>query len=135
VTTTLEQAIKELRAYNLKHPIDLIAHGLRPTDEEYVRMVLLDNQVYRVCLTRVFMANNWLWMLSVMKPYGEENEDRARLPSQAEAEKIAAAFFPNGYTALNEGHQIITRTCLKFITTEAKTEGGEVHGRSEKGEV
>lgn len=121
MTTTLEQAIIELRAYNMEHPLDLIhlIAELKPPGDPYIRMVLMTNgEVYKVCLTRMFMAKTWLWMLSIMKPYGPENETGARLPMQAEATEIAKAFFPKGYTALNEGDQIVTMTCRKFIATD-----------------
>jgi hypothetical protein len=121
MTTTLEQAVTELRAFNMTHPLDLMlqVEKMEPPGDEYVRLVLMPNgQVYKVCLTRMFMAKSWLWMLSIMKPYGPENEEGARLPTPVEATEIAESFFPKGFTALNDGDQIITKTCLKFITTD-----------------
>lgn len=134
MTITLEQAVKELTAYNKEHPLDLIHHGLKPAPDEYVRMVLLDGKVYKVCLTRVFMAMTYLWMLSITEPYGPENQDGARIPRQADAVKIAAAFFPKGCTALNEGHSLTVMTCLKFIAADSTTTEGEVHGEERRTE-
>jgi hypothetical protein len=121
LTTTLEQAVTELRAFNMEHPLDLMrqVEEMKPPGDEYVRLVLMPNgQVYKVCLTRMFMAKSWLWMLSIMKPYGESNQEGARLPTAAEAAEIAESFFPKGFTALNDGMQIVTKTCLKFIATD-----------------
>lgn len=121
MTTTLEEAVWELTAYNMMHPVDLLdqIRNLKLPDD-YYRLVLIGDQVYKVCLTRMFMAKTWLWMLSVMKPYGDENEEGARLPTEVEAADIAAAFFPNGCTALNDGDQIVTMTCRKFIATNVE---------------
>lgn len=122
--TTLEAAVKELTAYNMHHPLDLVAHveEVRPPGPNYYRVILIGDEVYRVCLTRMFMAKTWLWMLSVMKPGAPANASGAHLPTQAETEKIASAFFPQGFTALDEGSQIITMTCRKAIATEVANE-------------
>lgn len=116
----LEQAIRELTAWNETHPFELMA--MRPPSDDYYRFAMFRNEVYKVCLTRMFMARTWLWMLSIMKPGAPANEEGAHLPLQREANEIAELFFPKGFTALNEGDQIITMTCRKFISTEAKLE-------------
>lgn len=122
--SNLQHAAKELIAWNNTFPFDLSRNleTVTPPGADYYRIVIHNGERFKVCLTKMFMAKTWLWMLSVMKPDVPANADGAHLPTQAETEEIASVFFPRGYTALDEGSQIITMTCRKVITTEVSNE-------------